>query len=152
MLDPPTGKRTLPVSERRYAFTLMPLADAMMQLLIFFMLSASMSTYSLLDISTAPPLSAGTGAGSLALPALLAGNAAEGAATWTVESGFVVSNGQRFGFDTLAGMVAALQTQTAPRVLLILRRGASVQDLVVVLEGLAAGGITQVQIVAGEAG
>jgi len=153
MLDPPHGKRPLPVPDRRYAFTLMPFADAMMQLLIFFMLSATMSTYSLIDLRAGPPPAKGGGGATVAattLPALLSETTEAGGALWTVESGFILANGQRFAFDTLGQMVAALGTQEAPRVTLILRKGTSVQDLVVVLEALAAGGIGAVQIVAGE--
>lgn len=146
MLDPARGKIGLPASGRRYGFTLMPLADAMMQLLIFFMLSASLSTYSLIDLRTGPAPSTGA---TPTLSALIAADGAEGEAIWTIESGFVIANGQRFGFDTLGLMVAALRQQAAPKVLLMLRKGCSVQDLVVVLEALSGGGITDVQIVTG---
>ncbi len=43
--------KSLPKSERRYTFALTPLADAMFQLLIFFMLSTSLTPYSLLTIT-----------------------------------------------------------------------------------------------------
>ncbi|PYF09883.1 biopolymer transport protein ExbD [Rhodobacter viridis] len=151
MLDPSGMKGRLPVSERRYAFTLMPLADAMMQLLIFFMLSASMSTYALLDLRAGPPPASGA-AMVQALPDLIAGTDTEAGTLWTVESGAVIANGQRFGFDALGLMVAGLKRQQAPKVLLLVRRGASVQDLVVVLEALSAGGIGAVQLVSAEGG
>lgn len=138
------GKRSLPRSTRRYAFSLTPLADAMLQLLIFFMLSSSMAAYSLLGLNSTAAPSAGAGP---ALPALLAGGeAAPGVAAWTVEVGGVVANGQRFGFDALPAMVTGLKQQALPQVVLVLGEGASVQDLVVVLEALAAGGIAEVQV------
>ena len=44
----------LPERPRRYRFVLTPLADAMFQLLIFFMLSSSLAPYSLITLKTAP--------------------------------------------------------------------------------------------------
>ena len=138
------SKRSLPKSSRRYAFSLTPLADAMLQLLIFFMLSSSMAAYSLLGLNSAAAPTAGAGP---ALPALVAGGAPPpGMAAWTVEVGGVIANGQRFGFDALPAMVTALKQQALPQVVLVLGEGASVQDLVVVLEALAAGGIAEVQV------
>ncbi|SOC10567.1 biopolymer transport protein ExbD [Rhodobacter sp. JA431] len=151
MLDTLGSTGKLPASERRYGFTLMPLADAMMQLLIFFMLSSSLSTYSLIDLRTGPPLTSGSGTAP-SLAALVADTGPDSSALWSIEPGFVIANGQRFGFDTLPLMVGALKQQEAPKVLLILRKGSSVQDLVVVLEALSAGGVADVQIVTGEAG
>lgn len=139
-----SGKRALPKSTRRYAFSLTPLADAMLQLLIFFMLSSSMAAYSLLGLNSAAAPALGAGP---ALPAMVTGGEAPpGVAAWTVEVGGVVANGQRFGFDALPAMVTGLKQQALPQVVLVLGEGASVQDLVVVLEALAAGGIAEVQV------
>ena len=43
----------LPERPRRYKFAMTPLADAMFQLLIFFMLSSSLAPYSLITLKTA---------------------------------------------------------------------------------------------------
>lgn len=68
-----SGKRALPKSTRRYAFSLTPLADAMLQLLIFFMLSSSMAAYSLLGLNSAAAPALGAGP---ALPAMVTGGEA----------------------------------------------------------------------------
>jgi biopolymer transport protein ExbD len=64
-------KAPLPELPRRYKFVLTPLADAMFQLLIFFMLTSSLAPYSLITLKTAAkPVSeedvadAGAGAGN----------------------------------------------------------------------------------------
>lgn len=135
--------KELPRSKRRYSFALTPLADAMFQLLIFFMLTSSLTPYSLLTLQTGP----GTGTPSGAEPAEQVETAGTPAASWTVENGEIVANGQRFGFDALPQLAAALVAADTPRVLLISSPRALVQDMVTVLETLAAANIASVQIV-----
>lgn len=134
--------RELPRSKRRYTFALTPLADAMFQLLIFFMLTSSLTPYSLLTLQSGP----GTGAasGEQETPVEQPG---EAAASWTIENGEIVANGQRFGFETLPQLAQALVDADTPRVLLISSAKAQVQDIVTVLETLAAANIASVQIV-----
>lgn len=135
--------RELPRSNRRYSFALTPLADAMFQLLIFFMLTSSLTPYSLLTLQSGP----GTGepSGAETTPQTLPAGAP--AASWTIDNGEIVANGQRFGFDALPQLAAALVAAQTPRVLLISSPRAQVQDMVTVLEALAAANIVSVQIV-----
>ena len=130
----------------RYAFVLTPLADAMFQLLIFFMLSSNLAPYSLLTLkSGAGPGAAGADpAGAADLPEIA--QPAADAAIWTVTAGEVIAGGQRFGPDALADLASALAAQPDPTVVLILRGGAQVQDLSNVLEALTAAGVQSVQI------
>ena len=135
--------RELPRSKRRYAFALTPLADAMFQLLIFFMLTSSLTPYSLLTLQSGP----GTGTPSGADPTPQTEAPGKPAASWTIENGEIVANGQRFGFDALPQLAGALVAAETPRVLLISTVRAQVQDMVTVLEVLADAQITSVQIV-----
>lgn len=143
----------LPERKRRYGFALTPLADAMFQLLVFFMLSANLTPYSLLSLR-AGTVGGGTPgdepAGSdqqINAPALSVGDTA----IWSVSRESIVASGQRFGFDALPQLAEAMQTAGTARVLLVTRPDAQVQGLVSVLEVLAAHGITDVQIAGGSA-
>ncbi|WP_299840732.1 biopolymer transporter ExbD [uncultured Paracoccus sp.] len=141
----------LPQRQRRYGFALTPLADAMFQLLVFFMLSANLTPYSLLSLkagtigggdSGQPPADKGE---ELGAPALSPGDTA----IWSVSRESIVASGQRFGFDALPQLAEAMQAAGTARVLLVTRPDAQVQGLVSVLEALAAHGITDVQIAGG---
>ena len=136
----------LPPAKRRYTFAMTPLADAMFQLLIFFMLTSSLTPYSLLTIN------AGQGSPAEEIPQeepepAEPSEEADPAATWTIENGAVIAGGQRFNFDTLPGLAQVLGQREAPSVVLISTEKARVQDIVTVLETLAAADIRSVQIV-----
>lgn len=138
---------SLPRRRRHYGFALTPLADAMFQLLVFFMLSSNLTPYSLL------PLRAGALASPGAAPASADGPeatpmSAGDTAIWSVSRDSIVAGGQRFGFDRLADLAGAVQAAGTARVLLVTRSEAQVQGVVSVLEALAARGITDVQIAA----
>ena len=141
---------SLPRRQRNYSFALTPLADAMFQLLVFFMLSSNLSPYSLL------PLRAGALAAPGEAPAAIDGPeatpmAAGDTAIWSVSRDSIVAGGQRFGFDRLPDLAGAVQAAGTARVLLITRSEAQVQGVVSVLEALAARGVTDVQIAAAPA-
>lgn len=145
----------LPASRRRYGFSLTALADAMFQLLIFFMLSANLSSYALLDLrgggirdQSAPDAATLPEPDSAPPPATLT-EAAE-TAIWSVHPDAIVSGGQRFGLDRLSELTAAMKAAGTPQVLLVTQDGVRVQTLVTVLEALAAGGIGSVQVASGE--
>ena len=137
-------KTELPKSERRYTFALTPLADAMFQLLIFFMLSSSLTPYSLLTLKSGAGTQTSEGTET---EQPNPGRPEDPAATWTIENGAVIAGGQRFNFDTLPGLAGVLSQRDQPRVLLISTPRAQVQDIVTVLETLAAAQISSVQIV-----
>ncbi|MCU0802701.1 MAG: biopolymer transporter ExbD [Rhodobacteraceae bacterium] len=130
-------------SPKRYRISLTPLADAMFNLLIFFMLSSNITPYSLLPLK-----------GTTALPGADAGAAgAEAAqpfgaetAVWTISEGQIIAGGQEFGIERIAELTQSLTLLGTTGIVLIVRPEAKVQDLTSVLEALSAGGITQVQL------
>ncbi len=127
---------------KRYRISLTPLADAMFNLLIFFMLSSNITPYSLLPLKGTTSLP-GTGAGDGTDAPQPAG--AE-AAIWTVTSGEVIAGGQAFNMDRIGDLTESLTLAGTTSIMLIVRPEAQVQDLTTVLESLSAGGITQVQL------
>lgn len=135
----------LPRSTRRYTFALTPLADAMFQLLIFFMLTSSLTPYSLLTLRSG---SGTEGAASASDPPPAQSQTSPlKSAIWQIENGQIVASGQRFGFEQLPQLAGALLAAGTPQVLLITKPTAQVQDLVLVLEILTAAGIEAIQIV-----
>lgn len=136
-------KFTLPQEPRRYKFVLTPLADAMFQLLIFFMLSSSLAPYALMTIrsSTAPETFANTGPTEQDTTATATGDVA----IWSVSAEGLRISGQSFGYDALSDLASAI-AGTDTSVVLIVRESAVVQDLVRVVEALTAAGVSNVQI------
>ncbi|SEL54695.1 biopolymer transporter ExbD [Roseivivax marinus] len=147
-----TGRLELPVRRPRYRFALTPLADAMFQLLIFFMLSSNLTPYALLPVQSAPgapevtqPGTAG-GGGEAETPA----RPQAPTALWTLEAGAVRVGGQRFGFDALPALAEALGADGTPAdVVVLVRPGATVQDIATVLESLQAAEVGSVQVASG---
>ncbi len=135
----------LPRSPRRYRISLTPLADAMFQLLIFFMLSSNITPYSLLPLkggATIPGAASGSGSAQTAT------NASD-AAIWTIENAQILVAGQVFAIDRVADLTQALALAGTTSVVLIVRPEARVQDMTSVLEALSAGGIGQVKLANG---
>ncbi|MEY1556990.1 ExbD/TolR family protein [Yoonia sp. R2331] len=139
------SKVALPRHTGRYNFVLTPLADAMFQLLIFFMLSSNLAPYSLLTLKTGLTGEEGAQSTGEAIPDEIA-EAPANAAIWTVDAGQVTAQGQRFEPDQLSALAAALAANDDAAVVLILRDTAQVQDLSNVLEALTAAGVASVQI------
>lgn len=138
------GITNLPRSTRRYSFALTPLADAMFQLLIFFMLTSSLTSYSLLTIQSGPA------AGTQRIPNTDTANydrpAALPSVIWLIENRGVKANGQYFGFGQISKLAEALILTGTTQVVLVPTPSAQVQDMVFVLEKLAAAGINGIQI------
>lgn len=148
------SRLALPQRKPSYRFALTPLADAMFQLLIFFMLSSSLTPYSLLTLKSAPPPAEEAPApGETAErtpPSAPAAVAPRDTALWTVEAGTLIVGGQTFGFDALPDLAAALGSPSAPAdVILFLRPGARVQDVTTILEALQLARVASVQVTAG---
>lgn len=128
---------------KRYRISLTPLADAMFNLLIFFMLSSNITPYSLLPLK-----------GTTAVPGGDAGAAGQDAAQplgtdtaiWTISQGQILAGGQQFGIDRVADLTQSLTLLGTSSIVLVVQPEAQVQDLTSVLEALSAGGITQVQL------
>ncbi|SEW40100.1 Biopolymer transport protein ExbD [Cognatiyoonia koreensis] len=135
-----------------HRFSLTPLADAMFQLLIFFMLSSSLAPYSLLTIRSGPERQQ---AGEIVPGDEAAPDDTEvqalGANTvlWTLEPEKVTIGGQTFPYDALSAIAEGLALNDDAEVIIILRNQARVQDLARVLEALTAAGISAVQIIQG---
>jgi biopolymer transport protein ExbD len=128
---------------KRYRIALTPLADAMFQLLIYFMLSSNVAPYSLISLKGA--LSAPGGVGGNGTDPAQPGPGTD-ATVWTVQAGSVIAGGQPFEMGKLRDLTAALAATGTTSVTLIVRSEAKVQDLTSVLEALTAGGITDVQL------
>ena len=128
---------------KRYRIALTPLADAMFQLLIFFMLSANTAPYSLISLNGAATTPGGTGGNGEA-----AAEPAPGTdiTVWTVQAGSVIAGGQAFDMDRLADLTAALRASGTTSITLIMRPEALVQDLTSVLEALTSAGIIDIQL------
>ncbi len=138
-------KVALPRHQGRYNFVLTPLADAMFQLLIFFMLSSNLAPYSLLTVRSGTTGEEGAQSSGAEIPDQIAEPPAN-AAIWTVDAGEVIAGGQRFTPDMLSALADALAVQADAAVVLIVRDAAQVQDLSNVLEALTAAGVQSVQI------
>ncbi len=144
------SRAPLPERPRRYRFALTPLADAMFQLLIFFMLSSSLTPYSLITLKSAPAdapppeeeesVPAGPGPGD--------GPAATSAPTlWTVGRDTVLTEGQTYRPDQLVELAALLGEQDTPaNIVLLIREDARVQDIATALEALESAEITALQL------
>ncbi len=142
----------LPRRNRRYRFSMTPLADVMFQLLIFFMLSANIAPYSMLDMRTGMLSGGGGSPDSVPQTEADPGRMADirKTAVWTLDaSGEIRASGQRFTPAQLPTLAQALMAQGTQNVLVVLRQDVPVQRLVTVLQTLAAQGITSVQIANG---
>jgi len=140
----------LPARKPSYRFVLTPLADAMFQLLIFFMLSSSLTPYSLLTLQTAPQAPGEAAPGQADEAAQVAEAAPADVALWTVDVGAVIVGGQRFEFDALPDLAGALGSASAPAdVILLIRKSAQMQDITTVLEALQEASVGSVQITSG---
>ena len=143
----------LPVRRRRIQFALAPLADIMFQLLIFFMLSSSLTPYSLLPLQNANPVSDRSSAATLAeIPNTdVAIPGAGRTALWALGLGTLRIRGQEFTFDALPGLAAALtEDGNQQDVVVIVTAAARVQDVATVLEQLHAAHVISIQLSAGD--
>ncbi|MFI0396744.1 ExbD/TolR family protein [Paracoccus jiaweipingae] len=143
-MSAPPVRLTAPLPARR-PFSLTPLADALFQVLVFFMLSGSLASYASLPLRNAALATRGGAGTPTPDPTVEAARTA----VWTIGASRITANGQRFGFDRLPALAQALKAQQTPNVLLIARPGARVQDMVDVLQVLSAQGITAIHIAGG---
>lgn len=142
-------KTPLPERKRSYRIALTPLADAMFQLLIFFMLTTSLTPYSLITIRTgddAATEEAGP-AGNQKEP----GNNAPAQDTqisiWVLNDGTVRSKGQNYGTDQLLDLARAIGSRDEPgSVVIVVGATAKVQDVAMAMEALRNAEIASVQI------
>lgn len=125
-------------------FPLTPLADAMFQLLVFFMLSAGLSPYSMLLLQSGSSTVPGD---DVSRPVVEAPAAPVESTTWTLEAGRINANDQPFNFVDLPDLVAGLTAGGVRQIVLIVLPDASVQDLAIVLEALTTARIGGIQLV-----
>ncbi len=133
---------------RRYGFALTPLADAMFQLLIFFMLSSTLSPYSLISLTGGAPAgqSAITGQADAQAPTPIANDAL---VVWHLSRGQIRAGDQSLPLADLASVIPALLGEKVADVLIFPTRSAAVQDIATVLEALGSNGVTKVRLVSG---
>lgn len=131
-------------AKRRSAFSMTALADTLFQLLIFFMLSATLMSYSMLPLRSGALSDGGsTGAASDTGTTV---TRADATAVWTLNRDGITASGQRFALPRVTALADALAAQGTRNVLIVLRPDVPVQDVVTVLEVLSARGIDSVQI------
>ena len=139
------SKVALPRHTGRYNFALTPLADAMFQLLIFFMLSSNLAPYSLLTLRSGVTGEEGAQPSGAPAPDEIA-QAPANAILWTVDAGEILANGIRYAPTDLPALADVVAARDDASVIIILRDTAAVQDLAGVLEALTAAGVGSVQI------
>lgn len=124
-----------------------PLADAMFQLLIFFMLASSLTPYSLIKVQSGAGPADPAAAGAQTSPQTPSDTGARDVVLWRVGAGEITIAAQSFPFDRLGDLTANLGTPAAPAdVVILIEPDASVQDLTTVLEALQTGDVASVQI------
>lgn len=140
----------LPVRPRSYRIAMTPLADAMFQLLIFFMLTSSLTPYSLLTVQTPAeaPQEDTAAPGPSNTPSTP--STPPDVAIWTLEAEKIIIGGQDFTFDSLDALADALGTDVAPaEVVILVRDTARVQDVTTVLARLANANVGSVRVAQG---
>ena len=140
----------LPRRKPRYGFSMTAMADMLFQLLIFFMLSANLTSFTMLDIRTGALAGEGP-ANSDEGSATSETSDASTTAVWTLGPNGLTASGQRFALDQIQALVQALVDQGTTNVLIVLRNNIPVSDIVAVLEVLHAHGIHAVQLADGGA-
>lgn len=147
-----SSKSPLPERPRRYRFVLTPLADAMFQLLIFFMLSTSLTPYSMITLKTAvgpapdaEAAAAGPGNDPDAPPA--EATVDPDITIWTINNGSVRTGAEDYDLDQLTALADAIGSQDFPgSVVLIVTAAARIQDVAKALEALEGANVAGVQI------
>ncbi len=144
-----TTRIALPERRRRYGFSMTAMADMLFQLLIFFMLSANLASYAMLDVRAGALGAAGAGNGDNPVQNPAAVTDIRATAVWTLTPEGLTASGQRFGLERVGLLAEALRAQGTANVLVVLRPEVPVQHVITVLETLSAQGIGSVQIADG---
>ncbi|MCH2164956.1 MAG: biopolymer transporter ExbD [Marinovum sp.] len=143
---------TLPARKRSYRIALTPLADAMFQLLTFFMLTTSLTPYSLITLRTAQDAPTeedqSPGVGNAEAPAPTSQARGDSRIViWTLGDGIITTGGQTFESAQIGELAGALASaDVAPNVLLIVTNVARIQDVASAMEALRAAEVETVQI------
>lgn len=145
-------KQPLPQRKPAYRFALTPLADAMFQLLIFFMLSTSLTPYSLITLRSnadAPTEEAAAPGSAVDETAQPDGSAAEDGRIriWTLGFEVVTTAGATYEPEQLRDLAEAVSEQRdVGPVILIVTATARMQDVAAAMEALRSADIADVQI------
>ena len=134
---------------RNYSFALTPLADAMFQLLVFFMLSSSLAPYSLLTLVPGPKGASDT-TGKATAPAADAEPVE--VAIWHLSRGELRAGRVTIPISDLSSLIPEMRARDITRVVLFTTRTATVQDIATTLEVLNVNDIPSVQLVTGTRG
>ncbi|MDO5622832.1 MAG: biopolymer transporter ExbD [Paracoccus sp. (in: a-proteobacteria)] len=138
----------MPARPMPRAFPMTAMADMLFQLLIFFMLTANLTPFAMLDFRTGQLSGRADSATEGSTPAEPAMDARR-TAIWTLGTTGLVSGGQHFALDQLPALADALADLGTPHLLIVLRPDVPVRDVILVLEALQLRGITAVQIADG---
>lgn len=143
------AKSPLPVRPRNYGFALTPLADAMFQLLIFFMLTSSLTPYSLLPVQSGTASETQEAGGNDTAAAQQPAASPQTTMTWTLEPGRIVVGGQVFEMAQRDLLVEQLAQSGTTEIVLLVSDTALVQDVATVLSWLSTTNITSVRVAGG---
>ena len=140
------GKRkvvSLPGTQRKkMVFALTPLADAMFQLLIFFMLSSSLAPYSLMTLT--PGLS------SVAAAAAPSTDTPSKPSIWNLSNGTIRVGVVELPISQTDAFIKDMQAKGSDQVVIFSDGSASVQDVATVLNRLTLSGVGSVELIAAE--
>lgn len=138
---------TLPstAGKKKLSFALTPLADAMFQLLIFFMLSSSLAPYSL--ISLTPGAASAEVAGAEPTDRPIPG---AGPTIWHLSADSVRSGAEVFALSDLPELLSLMAARGSAQVVIFTDASATVQDIATVLNQLTLAELTSVQLISAE--
>jgi biopolymer transport protein ExbD len=129
--------------KKKLSFALTPLADAMFQLLIFFMLSSSLAPYSL--ITLAP------GAAAQTAPAPT-GAAAAQPTIWHLGAGSLRAGTETVPLGQIGEMIDKMRTAGSDHVVIFTDASATVQDVATVLNRVTLAHVGSVQLISAQGG
>ncbi len=128
---------------KKLTFALTPLADAMFQLLIFFMLSSSLAPYSLLTLTPGAQAAAST---------TPAETSASFPAIWNLSGGTIRVGTVEVPLTRIASLIEDLRETGTDQVIVFAAASARVQDIATVLNQLTLAGVGSVELVSAEGG
>jgi len=139
-LPEPDGARA------RRGFSLMPLADVMFQLLIFFMLSSSLAPYALLSLTA--PATTPAEARDVPRPAPARPDPAPDAQViWHLERGAVRAGSSRIRLAVLPAALAELRDDGIDDIVVFVSDAARAQDIAGLLEPVGRAGFARLQLI-----
>jgi len=146
-------KLKLPEQKRRYRIALAPLADAMFQLLIFFMLTTSLTPYSLLTLTTAETGQAPQTESNSTSSASQSGEQVPQPSSnlnvliWTLSNNSISFDRQSYDLEQVIELAGAISEQEVDaNLILVIKPDARIQDVSTVLEALNNANLSEIQI------